>query len=332
MTFSLSLVHNDCMDSFDVVAVGNATLDIFLLVQEANKHFRLNPQTNELCIKSGDKAFVDNAYLMSGGNAANVCVGLSRFGFKTAIVAEIGEDEFAQRIINSLAKEGVSEAFLQKTHNKSSSFSVIINYKSERTIFVEAVEKEQNFSFENISAKWVYLTALSEKWKEAYKKTLEFAKNNNIKLAFNPGTLQLDSGGELTEEVIKNSEIVFLSKEEAARICNTTVDNEENFVRRLLLHVKNKGAKIVVITDGTNGSFLIDDQNNIFSHKAIDVNVVERTGAGDGYASGFLSGILSGVSSKDSMEWGSLNASSVISMVGAQQGLLTRKEIEQRLK
>ena len=316
------------MNSFDVVAVGNATLDIFLWVQETNKHFRLNEETKELCIKAGDKALVDNAYLMTGGNAANVSVGLSRLGFKTAIVAEIGEDEFAQKIINSLAGEGVSEAFLQKTHNKSSSFSVIINYKSERTIFAEAVEKEQNFSFEDISAKWVYLTALSEKWEEAYKKTLEFAKNNNVKLAFNPGTLQLDSGGEFTEEIIKNSEIVFLNKEEAAKICNLTVTNEENFIRDLLLKIKNKGAKVVVITDGTNGSFLIDEQNNIFSQKAIDVNVVERTGAGDAFASGFLSAVLTGKNYQTAMKWGSENAASVIAKVGATAGLLRTEEME----
>jgi len=316
------------MNSFDVVAVGNATLDIFLWVQETNKHFRLNEETKELCIKAGDKALVDNAYLMTGGNAANVSVGLSRMGFKTAIIAEIGEDEFAQKIINSLAGEGVSEAFLQKTHNKSSSFSVIINYKSERTIFAETVEKEQNFSFENISAKWLYLTALSEKWEETYKKALEFAKNNNIKLAFNPGTLQLDSGLEFIEDIIKKSEIVFLNKEEAAKIYNVAITNQENFVRGLLLQIKNKGAKVVVITDGTNGSFLIDDQNNIFSHKAIDVDVVERTGAGDGFASGFLSAVLAGKNYQTAMKWGSENAASVIGKVGATAGLLRIEEME----
>ena len=316
------------MNSFDFVAVGNATLDIFLWIHESNKHFRVDPKTHELCIKAGDKALVDNAYLMTGGNAANVSVGLSRMGFKTAIIAEIGEDEFAQKIINSLAEEGVSEAFLQKTHNKSSSFSVIINYKSERTIFAEAVEKEHNFSFENISAKWIYLTALSEKWEEAYKKTLEFAKNNNVKLAFNPGTLQLDSGGELTEEIIKNSEIVFLNKEEAAKICSLAVTNEENFIRDLLLQIKNKGAKVVVITDGTNGSFLIDDQNNIISYKAIDVEVIERTGAGDAFASGFLSAVLAGKNWETAMKWGSENAASVIGKVGATEGLLTRQSLD----
>ena len=316
------------MNSFDFVAVGNATLDIFLWIHESNKHFRVDPKTHELCIKAGDKALVDNAYLMTGGNAANVSVGLSRMGFKTAIIAEIGEDEFAQKIINSLAEEGVSEAFLQKTHNKSSSFSVIINYKRERTIFEETVEREHNFAFENISAKWVYLTALSEKWGGAYKRTLEFAKNNNVKLAFNPGTLQLDSEVEFTEDVIKNSEIVFLNKEEAAKICNTAVINEENFIRELLSQIKNKGAKTVVITDGTNGSFLIDDHNNIFSYKAIDVNIVERTGAGDGYASGFLSAVLSGKNYQTAMKWGSENAASVIGKVGATAGLLRIEEME----
>ena len=316
------------MNSFDVVAVGNATIDIFLWVQETNKHFRLNEETKELCIKAGDKALVDNAYLMTGGNAANVSVGLSRMGFKTAIIAEIGEDEFAQKIMNSLAGEGVSEAFLQKTHNKSSSFSVIINYKSERTIFAEAVEKEQNFSFENISAKWVYLTALSEKWEGAYKNTLEFTKNNNVKLAFNPGTLQLDRGLELTEEIIKNSEIVFLNKEEAAKICNVVVANEENSTRGLLLQIKNKGAKTAVVTDGTKGSFLIDDQNNIFFQKAPEANVVERTGAGDAFASGFLSAVLSGKNYQTAMKWGSENAASVIGKVGATAGLLGIEEME----
>ena len=46
------------------------------------------------------------------------------------------------------------------------------------------------------------------KMEEAYKKALEFTKNNNVKLAFNPGTLQLDSGESYRRDN-KNSEIVF---------------------------------------------------------------------------------------------------------------------------
>lgn len=318
------------MNSFDVVTIGKATLDIFLWIHEANKHFQVDLKTHELCIKTGEKAPIDKAYFMVGGNAANVGISLSRMGFKSAIIAEIGTDEFAAKIINTLKEEGVSEIYLKQTANQPSSFSIILNFKADRTIFEENIEREHNFSFENIDTRWVYLTSLENKWRQVYKNTLEFIRTNNVKLAFNPGTLQLDSEGDYAEEVIKNSEIVFLNKEEAARICNAAVTNEENFIKELLIQIKNKGAKVAVITDGTNGSFLIDDQNNIFSQKAIDVNVIERTGAGDAYASGFMAAVLNDIDFKKAMEWGSYNASSVISKIGAQQGLLRKDEIEHK--
>mgnify|MGYP001562364938 FL=1 len=91
------------MDLFDVVTIGNAKIDIFLQVHDTNKHFRLDPNTGELCVKSGDKALIDQAYFLIGGNAANVSVGIVRAGFRTAIVAEIGSDEFADKIIKILA-------------------------------------------------------------------------------------------------------------------------------------------------------------------------------------------------------------------------------------
>ncbi len=313
------------------MTIGKATLDIFLWTEESNKHFRLNKDTSELCIKAGDKAIVDSSYILTGGNANNVAVGISRMGFKTAIIAEIGSDEFAQKIINTLRKERVSEGFLKQTQNKPSSFSVILNFQGDRTIFEENVEREHDFSFDSIDTKWIYLTSMENKWKEAYKKTIDFVKKNNIKLAFNPGTTQLDEDLDQIDEVLKFSEVVFINKEEGAKICRVAVSSEENFIKDLLLQIKNKGAKVVVITDGRNGSFLIDDQNNISFYKAAEGNAIERTGAGDGFASGFLSGVLSEKSFKDSMDWGSLNATSVISMVGAQQGLLTKQEIEQKL-
>ena len=318
------------MDSFDIVSIGKATLDIFLWVHEANKHFRVDSKTHELCIKTGEKAPVDKAYFMVGGNASNVAVSLSRMGFKSAIIAEIGTDEFAQKIINTLKEEGVSEIYLKQTTHQPSSFSIILNFKGDRTIFEENTEREHDFSFENINTKWVYLTSLENKWRQVYKNTLEFIRTNNVKLAFNPGTLQLDSEEDYTEEVIKNSEIVFLNKEEAAKICNLKVTNEENFIKDLLLSIKNKGAKVAVITDGTNGSFLIDDQNNIFSHRAIDSKVVERTGAGDAYASGFISAVLAGKNYQTAMKWGSENAASVIGKVGATAGLLRIEEMEKK--
>ncbi len=316
------------MDVFDIVTAGNATVDVFLQINETNKHFRLDPQTGELCIKSGDKAIIDKAYFMVGGNAANVSVGLSRMGFKGAIIAEIGFDEFADKIISTLKNEGVSESHLRQTSG-ASAFSVVINFKGERTIFQEDVEREHDFNFEGISAKWIYLTSLGKKWQNAYKKTLEFVINNDVKLAFNPGTLQIDAGEEHIDNILKYTEILFVNKEEAMKILR--IEDKKN-IEELLKALQSKGPKLVVITDGTHGSSIIDKTGNILFCESNGEDAVESTGAGDAYASGFMAALLLGLSYKDAMRWGSENALAVIKMIGAQPGLLRLEEMKKRLQ
>ncbi|MBI2034767.1 MAG: hypothetical protein HYT11_03500, partial [Candidatus Levybacteria bacterium] len=90
--------------------------------------------------------------------------------------------------------------------------------------------------------------------------------------------------------------------------------------------------KIVVITDGKDGSFAIDKNGKMYACPITEAEVVEKTGAGDAYASGFLSGTLAGHDIKTCMQWGTVNSASVIGKVGAEPGLLTREEIEKRVK
>jgi ribokinase len=314
--------------SFDLVTVGNARIDLFLSIQDTNKHFRLNEETKELCVHYGDKATIDKLDVLPGGNAANVAVGVSRLGFKSAILAEIGTDEFSQKIVNSLKNEGVNDSFLKKNENVSSLISVIINFKVDRTIFAEFIEMEHNFNFDNLSTKWVYLTSLAKKWEDAYEKTVVFCKQTGAKLAFNPGTNQLDDSFEKIKEAIDICEILFVNKEEAKSILTANgkeISSEES--KDLLLSLKELGPKAVVITDGKNGSWSINEQNEIFSYGIIESQVIERTGAGDSYAAGFLSAILSEQAFDKAMAWGAQNSSSVVAKVGAQSGLLKKGEI-----
>lgn len=317
------------MDLFDVVTVGNATLDNFLWIHDSNNHFRLNEETRELCIKLGDKSLIDKAYFLVGGNAANVAVGLSRLGAKTAIFAEVGDDEFGQKVINTLSKDRVSEVFLKKIPGQPTSFSVIINYKGDRTIFEEKVKKHHDYSFENVSTKWIYLTSVGDNWDKAYGRVLEFIKEKGVRLAFNPGPAQLDRVDGIAE-VLRNTELLFVDKGEAAKILknsDTHVSYEEE-MRRYLTGLREKGVKNAVITDGPKGAFLIDESGESFYHKPNDSSPVERTGAGDSFASGFLGAVVNGKDLKTAMEWGARNAASVIGQVGSQPGLLTKEQIE----
>lgn len=307
-------------NDFDVACVGNAKIDTFLTLHEANQHLRFAKDSNELCIKFGEKISVDKADILVGGNAANVSVGTSRLGLNTALVAEIGSDEFAQKIINTLSQENVNTSKIIQTKGQQSSFSTIINFKAERTIFSEHVKRSHDFNFENISTKWVYLTSIGEEWTNAYNKTVDFIKNKQAKLAFNPGTLQIQSGRKNIENVLSIADILFVNKEEAETLL--MINDKGLMINDLLNKLKELGPKIVVITDGEKGSYSIDDKGNIIKQDIIEAKVVEKTGAGDAYSSGFLAAFLHNESVSDAMDLGAKNSASVIGKVGAQAGLL----------
>jgi len=314
------------MSSFDVACIGNAKIDTFLTLHEANNHLRLLGETDELCIKVGEKISVDKAEILLGGNAANVAVGISRLGLITALVAEIGKDEFAQKIINTLSKEKVDSAKVYQIENQQSSFSTIINFKSERTIFSEHVRREHNFSFEDLSAKWVYLTSLGEMWTDAYSKTVDFIKKTGSNLAFNPGTLQIKSGKANIENVLSITSLLFVNKEEGEELLD--YPHGQKSIEEIITNLQKFGPKIVVITDAKNGSYSIDEKGNILKEEAAEGIVVEKTGAGDSYSSGFLGAILYEKSIKEAMNWGAKNSVSVIGKVGAQAGLLYKTDFE----
>lgn len=311
---------------FDIVCVGNAKIDTFLTLHETNTHLRLIKETNELAIKFGEKIAVEKAEILLGGNAANVAVGTSRLGLETALVAEIGKDEFAQKIISTLSKENVNTEKVLQEEGQQSSFSTIINFKNERTIFSEHVKRDHDFSFENLSTKWVYLTSLGNNWNNAYAKTVNFVKEIKSNLAFNPGTLQIESGKNSIENVLSATSLLFVNRDEAEDLLESP--HGQKNINDLAIGLQKLGPKIVIITDGQNGSFALDEKGNMLEKNSLNIQVVEKTGAGDAYSSGFLAALIHDKSIEESMEWGTRNSASVIGKIGGQEGLLYKTDFE----
>ncbi|KKP80763.1 MAG: hypothetical protein UR81_C0017G0018 [Candidatus Levybacteria bacterium GW2011_GWB1_35_5] len=318
----------------DILCVGDAVLDIFLQIPEDSPHFDLNQDKTKLLIDYGYKIHVDDYVKEIGGNACNAAVGISRLNKKAGLCAEIGNDEFSNFILNKLKLENINTAFVSQTPNKKTSFSVSLSFKGERTLLVEHVDRDHNFDIENSSARFVYLSSLGDKWQDAYQNTLDFVKNTKSKLAFNPGTLQLDEKTRLVMEIIEKSDYLFLNKQEAEKLLfgkDKDLPNEKSDIKKLLFGLKSLGAKNIIITDSDNGSYVFDESDNYYHLEILKVKVIEKTGAGDGYNAGFIAAILNGKSITGAMLWGTVNSASVIQKIGAQQGLLTLTELEERL-
>lgn len=320
----------------DILCVGDAKLDIFLQVSDDNPHFSLDKKENKLEISYGEKIIIGKHILDIGGNATNAAVGISRLGFNAGLCAEIGVDEFSQKILNKLNAEKIITGNLLQTQGEETSFSVAIGYKGDRTLFTEHAKRDHNFSFDNTDTKFVFLTSLGPIWETAYEKVLALIKSKHPKLAFNPGSLQLEKRDKLIMDIIENTDYLFVNKEEAEELLygkelEVTLNNQESLEKKLLFGLKSLGAKNIVITDSINGSYALSQDNTYYHLGIIKVDVVEKTGAGDAYTAGFLSAILSGESAENAMIWGALNSANVIQKIGAEKGLLTKIELETKI-
>ena len=95
-----------------LVTIGDATLDTFLILDNNSDDCQLNKEKRWLCLHYADKISIVKSTQSVGGNAANVAVGMRKLGFKTAIVARVGNDVSGRAVADELEREGVDMKWL----------------------------------------------------------------------------------------------------------------------------------------------------------------------------------------------------------------------------
>src|SRR3989344_4208646 len=126
---------------FDIISIGDASIDHFILFHDANVNCEIKEETCQLCMNYADKLPVDQYLSLVAGNAANNAVGSSRLGLNTATYLVLGNDENGRRIKNQLESEGVYTSYIELRENQETNSSFVLSFKGERTILVYHVPR-----------------------------------------------------------------------------------------------------------------------------------------------------------------------------------------------
>lgn len=313
----------------DVIAIGDTTQDIFLKMHDASVQCDLDGKNCKICFDYADKIAVDQKTdVPAVGNAANHAIGVARLGLRAALYTVVGDDDQGHKVEEVLDENKVDKSYLTFDQTHGTNLSIVVNFRSERTIFVYHEPRAYKVpAFK--SASWIYLTSASgEGVQELHDQTLEYLDaNKSVKLAFNPGTHQMHLGKTKLLPLLERSSLLFLNREEAARVLEVDTDN----VRELTQGFHKIGATTVVITDGPEGSYASDGKTVWYSG-IFDGPVIERTGSGDSFGSAFLSALIKGKSIPEAMQWGNANATSVVQYIGAREGLLTEDALHKMIE
>lgn len=312
-------------NEFDLVSVGDATWDVFIVPSEAETFCEVNTEESMIAFKYGDKIPVKSVDYSVGGNAANNAVGARRLGVRVAPILTLGDDSTSNQIVETFIKEGVDTSYIFRAKETPSNLSSVIVVGGERTIFTYNQEKTYQFPEEFPKTSWIYLTSLGDNYSEIYEKTVNVVKENPaIKLAFNPGSRQIRAGLEAIKNVLSNSYIVYINRDEAETL--SSFKNSKDHEKELLDAVIKLGPKIAIVTDGAGGAYVYHD-GKYYHSGVLPIDSFERTGAGDSFGAGCVSALIKGKDIKEALMWGTINSASVIGYIGAQKGLLKEDEL-----
>ncbi len=311
----------------DFISIGDATLDTFLVLDESSSSCSISKDKTLLCLNYADKTPIEHSTQSVGGNAANVAVGLKRLGFSAAIVTELGDDFAGHILLEELENEEVDTTFVKMLKSKTTRYSIVLNYQTERTIL--SYYAPRSYTLPALpQSNWIYYTSLGKGFEGLQKKLVShLSKHPNVRLAMNPGSYQAKHGLDAIMQLLPRTDVLFVNKEEAALMTG----GRAKPIPAMLKSLYKRGPDIVVVTDSTQGSYAYDGEHAYYMG-IYPVTPKAKTGAGDAYASGFLSALMSQKPIREAMKWGSANAASVIRQLGAQKGLATKSGIKKIIK
>ncbi len=317
----------------DILCIGDITTDAFIRLKEAHVSCKVNTQDCEICMRFGDKLPFEYVKVVKAvGNAANAAVSAARLGLRSALAANIGDDQNGRDCLVELKRNNVSTSYIKENKNKPTNYHFVLWYDVDRTILVNHTDYDYRLPKVMVSSdpsngpKWIYLTSLGGTTYDYHMQIADYLeKHPHVKLAFQPGTFQMQLGFDKLKRIYERTDFFIANVEEAQRILST----DSRDIKILINGIAKYGPKLVAITDNTNGAYFFDGDHYYHIPMYPDPRpAFERTGCGDAWASTFVSALALGKTPLEALMWAPVNPMSVAQFIGAQEGLLTREQLE----
>lgn len=311
-----------------ILAIGDIVTDAFIKLIESEGKVNTDEQGNPwLSLPLGTKPPYDSVEeVLAVGNSANAAVSFARLGLDAGLMAYMGDDAPGKRMLEYLQTEEVDVSTISVENDQKSNYHYVLRYGAERTILIKYEPYTYVWQEPEREPDWIYLSMLSEKSWDLHEQLLTYLQNHpNTKLVFQPGTFHFQWGAKKLEKFYRHAHVVFMNVEEAMVVTG----QETREIEELASGLHDLGVTIAIITDGADGAYASDAKRIIHMPNYPDpADPLDRTGAGDAFASTITAALAQGASLETALKWAAVNSMNVCQHLGAQAGLLRPEQIE----
>ncbi len=276
--------------------------------------------------KAGMKIDAKDFFMQGGGPVPNVVIGLSRLGFKTALIAVVGDDPFGRISIDEIRREGVDHRFIIVKKQPSALASGWIEDGSgRRTMVLSRRIFVRPSDIRTAGYPVPRMVHLDGRDMPATLKLARWAKRIGAVVSFDIGSVRND-----VSAVFPYVDHLVVANDYAFHF--TGARSARSAIKKLARLCPGT----VVVTEGIKGSTgrrrLAGGGEEYAFQPAYRVRNIDTTGAGDCYHTGYLYGLLKGCDLKDRMRFGSAAAALKCTKPGARSGIPTERQLLSFLK
>ena len=280
-----------------------------------------------------------------GGAPFNYAVATARLGGRVGALAAVGTDPLGQFLVETLRNNCVDTSQVKVKNARTTLAFVVSEPSGERSFFFyrrpwaetadtllspNDVDPAYLHGIKVLHYSGVALSHQSER--NAILKAVKETHASGGLVSYDPN-IRLDlwrSPDELravNDEAMKAADIILLARDEAEFLFGAT--DPKTVAKEIL---RKYHPRYVALKLGEQGSYVEDDGGRAFSKPAYKVDVIDTTGAGDGWAAAFEFGVIHGWSLETCVTVANAVGALVVTKRGAITALPTRGELESFLK
>jgi ribokinase len=280
--------------------------------------------------RPGETIFGQRFDLGFGGKGANQAVAARLCGAKVFMVARVGSDLFGPATIENFRKQGIDATHVKQIEGLSSGVAPIFVEPNGQNRILVVKGANDALKPADVDAAAEMLKAADcivlqfEIPVETVYYTVQFARQHGIRCILNPAPAQ-----PVDLKALKDLDYFVPNENEAETISGQPVKNIDD-AKKCAEKLVAGGIRRVIITLGTNGSFLASRDDG--QHMApFAVNSVDSSGAGDAFIGSFAVFLAEGVSEKEAVRRANLYAALSTTGVGTQKSFYDRARFDAEL-
>ena len=310
-----------------------------VLVMEKRPHIVIVGSINmDLVIRTahlpvpGETVLGGDYQTFPGGKGANQAVAAAKLAASTTMLGAVGEDTFAEVLVENLRSAGVNtDAVIHKKDSTSGIALIGIDDASGENFIIVSGGANRKFSpqdvlnAEDVIKSADILICQLEIPMESVTAALRLAKKHHVKTVLNAAPMTT-----LTDKLLQLVDYLIVNETEAAQLSGLDIEELEHIEQASAI-LLGKGIGCIVLTMGAKGAHIVDQEHRVYV-PAYPVKAIDTVGAGDAFVGAFAAAIARDESLTEALKFGNAVGALATTKLGAQSGSPTAEEVQRFLQ